>query len=221
MGKRTISLCIFDLDGVIVDTAKYHYLAWKKLARSFGFTLTKDHNEQLKGVSRKQSLDQILKWAERSFSEADKKKMTHLKNKWYLERIVQLSKEDTLPGVTDFILELRERNIKTAVGSASKNAQFILKCLNIFPLFDVIVDGNMTDRGKPDPEVFLKGATLTSSPPSETVVFEDAAKGVDAALRADMFAVGIGDPAVLGHADLVIPGFMNFKYVDLVKKVNG
>ena len=221
MNKRpTISLCIFDLDGVIVDTARYHFLSWKRLAASFGYELTKEKNENLKGVSRVQSLEYILEWAGVTRSEDERERLATEKNEQYVKSIQTLGAGEALPGVVDFIRELRAANIKTAIGSASKNARLILKQLEIIDLFDTIVDGTMTKKGKPDPEVFLLGAKLTDSLPAETVVFEDAAKGVDAALAAKMMAVGIGETAQLGHAHFVIPGFSGFKYNDFIEKIN-
>ena len=221
MNKRpTISLCIFDLDGVIVDTAKYHFLSWKKLAASFGYELTKEKNENLKGVSRVESLEYILEWAGVSLSETEKEKLTTEKNEQYVKSIQKLGAGEALTGVVDFIHELRAANVKTAIGSASKNARLILEQLEIIDLFDAIVDGTMTKKGKPDPEVFLLGAKMTDSLPAETVVFEDAVKGVDAALAAKMTAIGIGETAQLGHAHFVIPGFSDFKYNDFIQKTN-
>ena len=221
MTKETkVSLCIFDLDGVIVDTAKYHFLSWKKIATTFGYELTEEKNENLKGVSRVDSLDYILGWAGVTRTKEEKEQLAEEKNNIYVESIKAVGAGEALPGVVDFIHTLRAKNIKTAIGSASKNARIILERLEIIDLFDAIVDGTMTKKGKPNPEVFLLGAKLTDSNPTETIVFEDAAKGVDAALAANMTAIGIGEEAQLGHAHFVIPGFADFKYIDFRQKLN-
>ena len=212
MNKKRISieLCIFDLDGVIVDTAKYHFLAWRELGREFGFELTKEDNEKLKGVSRVESLKLILKWADIEKSEEQQKILAAKKNEHYVNLIQSLKPNDIFPGVKDFILELKKNNIKTSIGSASKNTRLILEKLQITKYFDHIVDGNMTVNSKPHPEVFIQSTEALKINPKNTVVFEDAAKGIDAALAGEMFAVGIGDEKDLGHAHKVISGFEDF-----------
>jgi beta-phosphoglucomutase len=225
MKEFPVSLCIFDLDGVIVDTAKYHYIAWKRLAAEFGYDLTESQNEHLKGVSRIQSLNLILEWAGISKTEEEKTELATRKNNWYVDLIQQVTPEDALPGVVPFIKELKAAGIKIAIGSASKNARSIVEKLELIHLFEIIVDGTMTVKSKPDPEVFLKGAELTDTPAEKSLVFEDAAKGIEAALAGGMYAVGIGDEAQLGHADFVLPGFTNYtldnfsKQLSIVKKV--
>ena len=215
-----VSLCIFDLDGVIVDTAKYHFLSWKRIAATFDYELTEEKNENLKGVSRVDSLDYILEWAGRTRTKEEKEKLAEEKNEIYVNSIEKVGAGEALPGVVDFIHTLRAKNIKTAIGSASKNARLILERLEIIDLFDAIVDGTMTQKGKPNPEVFLLGAKLTNTNPNETVVFEDAVKGVDAALAAKMFAIGVGEESQLGHAHFVIPGFVDFNYNDFRQNLN-
>ena len=198
---------IFDLDGVIVDTAKYHYLAWKRLANSFGFDFTQEDNEHLKGVSRVESLKLILKLGDMELDQARFETALTDKNGWYLEYIHKITPEEILPGVTAFLTETRARGIKTALGSASKNAVLILERIGLLNQFDVIVDGNKVANAKPDPEVFLTAARELGVSADQVVVFEDAVAGVQAALNAHMKVVGIGVADVLGHADLVIPGF--------------
>ena len=207
-----IKACIFDLDGVIVDTAKYHYLAWKKLADELGIEFTLHDNERLKGVSRMRSLEILLELGKAEYSETDKQAMATKKNTWYVDFIYQLKPTDILPGAKDFLIELREQGIKTALGSASKNAPLILEKLSISSLFDVIVDGNIVSRAKPDPEVFLKGAEALKVDPMECVVFEDAQAGIDAAKNAKMVCVGIGDEAILCNADIVVGGLNDISY---------
>ena len=211
-----ITLCIFDLDGVIVDTAKFHFLAWRNLARTFGYELTKEQNENLKGVSRVQSLDYLLEWAGVSKTAEEKAILAASKNDEYVASVQQMDTIEALAGVIDFIHEIKQENIKIAIGSASKNAKLILERMGIIDLFDAIVDGTMTTKGKPDPEVFLLGAQLANCKSKNTIVFEDASKGINAALAADMYAVGIGDEQQLGHAHLVIAGFENVSFEQLI-----
>jgi beta-phosphoglucomutase len=197
---------IFDLDGVIVDTAKYHYLAWQRLAASLGFTFNEKDNERLKGVSRVRSLEILLEVGGILANEDAKLKMAALKNEWYVELIHQLDASELLRGATDYVEHLRSRGIKTAIGSASKNTPLILDRLGIKSLFDAVVDGNMVSKAKPDPEVFLRVGADLKLLPAECVVFEDSEAGIQAALSAGMGAVGIGSPADLKDADVVIGG---------------
>lgn len=197
---------IFDLDGVIVDTAKYHYLAWKRLADSLRIDFTETDNERLKGVSRVRSLEILLEIGELTFDDDAKAEMAEQKNAWYVEYVHQMDASEILPGAAEYIRGLRKKGVKTALGSASKNTQLILQRLGIAPLFDAVVDGNKVTRAKPDPEVFLRAADELRVPPASCVVFEDAEAGIEAALRAGMGAVGIGDPAILRKADVVIGG---------------
>jgi len=205
-----IEACIFDLDGVVVDTAKYHFIAWKALARELGFDFTLADNERLKGVSRMQSLDILLEIGGKQFTQSEKIAMAEKKNTLYVSYIEKMSPEETLPGVEKFLQELRKRGLKTALGSASKNAPLILERIGLAGWFDVIVDGNSISEAKPNPEVFLKGAEKLGVMPEHCVVFEDAIAGVEAARNANMYCVGIGEPQNLGLADLVIPGFNEF-----------
>lgn len=214
-----IKCCIFDLDGVIVDTAKYHYLAWKRLANSLGFDFTEEDNEHLKGVSRIESLKLILKLGSVELDAAAFDKALVDKNAWYLEDINKIGPEEILPGVSQFLTETRAKGIKTALGSASKNAVLILERIGLIDQFDAIVDGNKVANAKPDPEVFLNAAREVGVAPADCVVFEDAVAGVQAALNAKMKCVGIGEPDVLGHAHLVIPNFQNTTIDALMAKI--
>ncbi|ETT57547.1 MULTISPECIES: beta-phosphoglucomutase [Paenibacillus] len=197
---------IFDLDGVIVDTAKYHYLAWASLADELGFKFTEEDNERLKGVSRLRSLDILLEVGGLEFEEAEKQAMAEKKNRLYVEYISRLEESELLPGVKEYLTGLRSRGIGIALGSASKNAEFILNKLNITDLFDAVVDGNKVSLAKPDPEVFLIAAQEIGLQPDGCVVFEDAEAGVQAGKAAGMKVVGIGKPEVLKEADLVVKG---------------
>lgn len=214
-----IKTCIFDLDGVIVDTAKYHYQAWKQLAKELGFAFTEEDNEALKGVSRMASLDILLSVGgmKDKFSESAKEAMATRKNGWYVDCITKMNAGEILPGVENFLKELKAAGIKIALGSASKNAGIILDRVGIRNLFDAVVDGNMVSHAKPDPQVFLLGAELTQTQPQECVVFEDAEAGIEAAHRGGMKCVGVGDSPKLAAADLRISGFEGFSLEKLTE----
>lgn len=197
---------IFDLDGVIVDTAKYHYLAWKRLAEELGFDFTEADNERLKGVSRMRSLEILLEVGCMSFDEEDMKQLADKKNEWYVEYIKAMDESELLEGAREYLEKLREKGIKIALGSASKNAPMILDNLKISGLFDSVIDGNKVSKAKPDPEVFLLGARELGLKPEECIVFEDAEAGIEAARRAGMKTVGIGKREILKEADKVIEG---------------
>ena len=221
MGKESyLKACLFDLDGVIVDTARYHYLAWKKIAGELGVAFTEEHNELLKGVSRVRSLEIILEIGKLNLSEKQKELYSEKKNEAYLEYIDQMNGDEVLPGVKHFIGELKDAGILIALGSASKNARLILQKLAIENFFDAVIDGTLVSAAKPDPEVFLRGAETLWVKPSECVVFEDAVAGIKAAGDAGMLCVGVGDRNVLKGADLVIPGFNDFFLEDLKKIIN-
>ncbi len=197
---------LFDLDGVIVDTAKYHYLAWKDLAEELGIEFTQEDNERLKGVSRMRSFEIILEIGKRDMAEDEKEAFCTKKNDVYLEYIYKLKEEEILPGVYRFLTDAREKGYKIALGSASKNARLILEKLGIMSLFDELVDGNLVSKAKPDPEVFAKGAEVLGLKNDECIVFEDAVAGIEAAHNAGMKAVGIGTKENLPEADIVMPG---------------
>jgi len=203
---NTIEACIFDLDGVIVDTAVYHYKAWKRLANELGFDFTEEDNEKLKGVSRMASLNLILGWGGVTKTDAEKEELATRKNDWYVDMINKMTPDEVLPGAKEFVELCKSDGIKTALGSASKNSMTILEKVDITHLFDVVIDGNKVSKPKPDPEVFLKGAEELNVEPKNCVVFEDAIAGVEAAINGGMKVVGIGSPDVLGKANLVISG---------------
>jgi beta-phosphoglucomutase len=211
----TILACLFDLDGVIVDTARFHYLAWKVIADKLGFKFTEHDNERLKGISRMDSLEILLEIGGIKVTSDNKVLLANEKNQIYLEYIIQMTPEDVLPGVWNFLSELRKNHIKTGLGSASKNARLILEKTNMASLFDVIVDGNLVSRAKPDPEVFALGAQLLETNNKDCLVFEDAVAGVQAAHNAGMKCIGIGSPQILQEADMVFPGFDNLKLEDI------
>lgn len=192
---------IFDLDGVIVDTAKYHFLAWKDLAGQLGFEFSEAQNELLKGVSRVRSLEILLGIGKVELTKAQKQEYLISKNEHYLEYIHKMGPEEILPGAIELLDKLDELGIKYVLGSASKNAPLILKQVNLLSRFSGIVDGNSVSTAKPDPEVFLIGAQKLNLKPEQCVVFEDAIAGVEAANRAAMLSIGIGDKITLKEAD--------------------
>lgn len=201
-----IKACIFDLDGVIVDTAVYHYKAWKRLANELGFDITEHQNENLKGVSRTRSLELILQWGGITKTEAEQEELAARKNTWYVEMINKMTPDEILPGAKEFLQACIDAGLKTALGSASKNSATILEKVGITHFFNAVIDGNKVSKPKPDPEVFLKGAEELEIPAENCVVFEDAIAGIQAAHNGGMKAVGIGSPLVLTEADLVVSG---------------
>lgn len=203
-GKLIISeakAIIFDLDGVLVDTAVFHYQAWKKLAQQFDFDFTELENEQLKGVSRMDSLNLILEWANMEVSLAEKEELAASKNTWYLELVEQMKEGEVLPGTVALLDHLKETKKKIALGSASKNAVLILEKTGIRHYFDAIVDGNAVSRSKPDPEVFLKAAARVEVEPAACVVLEDAQAGIEAAKAAGMRVIAVDKSRTLSHYD--------------------
>ena len=195
---------IFDLDGVIVDTAKYHYLAWRELAHELGFDFSEEQNELLKGVSRERSLDILLDIGKISLSEEERIRCLAEKNAQYLSFIDSMDQSEILPGIAQVLHFLKANNIPFSLGSASKNARHILENLGLLDLFDAIVDGNDVSTAKPDPEVFLLAAERLQVDPGDCVVVEDALAGIEAARRAGMTSIGIGDKSVLGEANYVL-----------------
>jgi beta-phosphoglucomutase len=216
-----IKACLFDMDGVIVDTAKYHFLAWQRLAETLGVPFTEAQNEQLKGVSRADSLERILSWGNITLSQERKDELMTLKNDWYLEYVATVTPSEMFPGVHSFLNELKADGIKIGLGSSSKNAMLILEKLAIIGLFDVIVDGNKVTVSKPNPEVFIRGAQELDLRPEHIIVFEDAQSGVKAALAGGFRCVGIGEPEVLNEAHVVIPGFNGMTLSTVISLLKG
>lgn len=214
-----IKACLFDLDGVIVDTAKYHYKAWKKMANALGFDFSEKENEQLKGVSRMDSINLILGWGCISLSESDKAKWASQKNDWYLEYLQQMDKKEILPGALELVKELKEKGYRIALGSSSKNAVLALSKVEMLHYFEAIIDGTKTTRSKPDPQVFELGAAALDCKPSECIVFEDAESGVEAAIAGGFYAVGMGSPDNLGKADLVLSSLGGVSIDDILAKI--
>lgn len=203
---------IFDLDGVIVDTAGYHYLAWKKLADQLGIPFDEEQNEKFKGVSRKRCLQILLDMGKMQVSEEQFDKWLHEKNEDYLSYIDKMDESEILPDVLKVLDFLKSRNLPMALGSASKNARPILEKVGLLSYFDSIIDGNRVKKAKPDPEVFLLAAAELGVSATDCVVFEDAVAGIEAANRAGMVSVGIGSADVLGNARY---NFRDFTEMDL------
>ncbi|MDB5242368.1 MAG: beta-phosphoglucomutase [Spirosoma sp.] len=214
-----IKAFLFDLDGVIVDTAIYHYQAWKRLANELGFDISEEFNEQLKGVSRTDSLAIILAHGNLTLPDEEKTRLATQKNEWYLELVSRMTSDDILPGVPAFFSQVRQLGLLTALGSVSKNAPLILERIGMSNVFDAIIDGNKISKGKPDPEVFTKGAAELGVQPAECVVFEDAVAGVEAGKRGGMFVVGLGSPDVLTQADFVRPSLEAFTVEELLSQI--
>jgi beta-phosphoglucomutase len=202
---------IFDLDGVIVDTAKYHYLAWKKIASELGIDFTHEHNELLKGVSRVRSLDIILGLGNVEASQEQKDQWLVQKNEEYLTYLVDMDQSEILPGVMSVLEFLKVNQQPIALGSASKNARPILEKTGILSYFDVIVDGNDVSNAKPDPEVFLQAAQKLGMTNENSIVFEDSVAGIQAANIAAMTSIGIGEATILNEAKY---NFKDFTFID-------
>ncbi len=198
---------IFDLDGVIVDTTRYHYLAWKKLADELGIPFTESDNEHFKGVSRRRCLEILLEIGNTSMSESEFESCLVRKNEDYLVYVETMNEEEILPGVPEVLNHLKQRNVPMALGSASKNARVILEKVGLLSYFQAIVDGTQVTAAKPDPEVFLQAADFLNAENEMCIVFEDAQAGIEAANKAGMTSIGIGEKEILGHADYVFTDF--------------
>ncbi|MBN30475.1 MAG: beta-phosphoglucomutase [Crocinitomicaceae bacterium] len=204
---KKIRACIFDLDGVIIDTASHHFIAWCQLADEIGIPFADEHNEALKGLSRLDSLEYILNIGGMVLDSETKLRLMETKNAHYLKLVGNITPMDVLPGVMDFMEILKSKGIKVALGSSSKNAEMILRRLNLMDQFDALVDGNHITLSKPDPEVFILGAKALGIEPEYCLVFEDAQSGIDAAKAGGFPVIGIGSLAALSKADAVIAGF--------------
>jgi beta-phosphoglucomutase len=209
---------IFDMDGVIVDTAIFHFKAWRRLAEELSIDIDENFNENLKGLSRVDSLDVILQKGDLILDNLTKHKLMEQKNAWYLEFVNDMQPSDVLPGVPEFFAEINKRGLKKALGSSSRNAEIILDKLGMRHEFDAIIDGNKVTLSKPDPEVFIKGAQELGLDPSEIVVFEDAVAGVQAAKSGGFRVIGVGSEDVLDQADLVISD-MSHSNFELLNRV--
>lgn len=206
---------LFDLDGVLVDTAKFHYLAWKKTAARWGYELTEEGNEHLKGVSRSDSLKWLLNQAGVQLSDKEFADTLDAKNQDYLDYVSSMTGEDLLPGAMQFLKECRALGFKLALASASKNAPFIISKLGIDTFFDAIADGNNTTQGKPHPEVFLNAAAGLGILPEKCIAIEDSIHGIDAAIAAGCLAIGIGQAQILKNAHRVFGSLADFSIKDI------
>lgn len=206
MEKNKLKAVIFDLDGVITDSARYHYLAWKELADELGIPFDEEYNEKLKGVSRMESLELILKNGDacEKYTAEEKEAMAEKKNDNYKELIKQITPADILPGIMEFLNELKANDIKIALASVSKNAPFILSQLQIDKDFDYVADAAVIPNAKPFPDIFLAGMNEFGLKPEECIGVEDARTGIEAIHRAGMKAVGVGTPAEMEEADLLL-----------------
>ena len=216
MINKTNRAFIFDLDGVITETSEYHFMAWKTICKKIGYDLTREKNEELKGVNRNKCLDIIMEWAKIRLSEKEIKSLLEEKNSIYKDCIKDLNENDVCEGVLNFINDAIKNNIKIALYSASRNAKRILCQLKIIDLFTVIIDGNNVSNAKPDPEGFKIAADLTKTNTKDCVVFEDSISGIEGANKLNMYTVGIGSRDVLKNADVVYKGFKNLKIKDIV-----
>jgi len=217
---QQIKGCIFNLDGVIVDTGKYHYQAWRRLANQLGFDFTKEQNETLKGLSRMASLEKILEWGGIYMPEAEKMHWADVKNNWYVSLISNMKPGEVLPGVLFFLRQAREMGMKIALSSASQNARSVLRSTNIESFFDAIMDGNMVKKPKPDPQCYLMAAQALDLTPADCLVFEDAPLGITAALFGGFTVIGVGKPEHLINTHLTIPGFENLSINTLLSQLN-
>lgn len=217
---KAIKGFLFDLDGVIVDTAKFHFKAWHRLASELDIPFTEEQNEELKGVSRVESLQKILDWGGKSLSADEFDRMMGLKNEWYLEFVREMNSDEALPGAVEFLEEAQKQGLAIGLGSASKNAVLILDLLGIKHYFKTIIDGNLITKSKPDPQVFDMGAKALGLDPESTVVFEDSLAGIEAALRGGFRRVGIGSADILHDAEIVVPNLAQMSPAELINQLN-
>lgn len=210
---------IFDLDGVLTDTARYHLSAWNNLAKELGISLNQDQLDSLRGISRMDSLELILKYGgqENKYSEAEKEKFAAEKNAKFVEQVETITPKDILPGIPQLLKDAKAQNLKMVIASASKNAPKILNRLGIMDEFDGIVDPATLHHGKPDPEIYEKAQELTGFKADEVISFEDAKAGVESIKAAGQFAVGIGDKELLKEADYIVPSTADLKLSEIEK----
>lgn len=213
---------IFDLDGVLTDTAEYHYLAWKKLADRLGIQLDRKMNEQLKGISRMDSLDRILAIGNQMdrYTLEEKEKLADEKNEDYKELILEVTPNDLLPRIANLLADLRAKDIRLALASASKNGPVIMERLGIADMFDTVVDPATLAKGKPDPEIFIKGAQQLKLKPIECVGVEDAQAGIESINAAGIFSVGVGTKEMMKEADYAVTSTKELKLEEILKRAN-
>jgi len=209
---RCLEAAIFDLDGVLVDTARLHFEAWRRLASELGFAFSEEQNERLKGVSREESLAILLEADGIELAQDVRGPLLAKKNRWYVESLSRLSERDLLPRAMDCLMKLAALDVPMALASASRNARTVLAKTGIESIFQVVVDGTSGRKAKPDPDMFLFAAAELGKTPQSCVVFEDSAVGIDAAHAARMYAVGVGQKVAFVHPDIVVP---NLAHCDL------
>ena len=210
---------IFDLDGVLTDTAEYHYRGWRRLADEIGLAFTREDNEALRGIPRRESLMLILKG--HKYTEEQIREMMDRKNNYYLDFIREISPRDLLPGARELLVEIRAAGLKSALGSASKNALEVIERLGIADLLDAIADGHSVELQKPAPDLFLYAAAQLRLSPPECVVVEDAAAGIAAARAGGFHSVGLGPLERVAMADLVLPNLYGVRLQDLLARLKG
>ena len=215
-----LKACIFDLDGVLVDTAKYHFIAWQRLANHLNIEFTESDNEQLKGLSRDASITYIFNKGNILLSEQDKQDYMAQKNEWYLALVNTMDESESLPNAKELLIALKQHNVLVALGSASKNAQLILEKTGLLPYFDSIVDGTRTSKSKPDPEVFLTAAKDLNIKPNEEIFFEDAISGIQAANDGGFLSLGIGSAQILTQAVWVYEDLTTLNFQTLASLYN-
>jgi beta-phosphoglucomutase len=213
---RPLAAAIFDLDGVLVDTAKAHYRAWKRLADQLGIPFEEQANEALKGVDRMRSLELVLSPSGRRLPHEELLALAERKNTWYREEVARLTPADLFRGARDVLLALRAAGLRIALASASKNAPLLLDRLGLIGVFDIVIDPACIANGKPAPDIFLAAAQAISTSPDNCLGIEDSIAGIQAIKSAGMWALGIGDPAILTQADCVLPHISAFKLSDFV-----
>lgn len=214
-----IEAFIFDLDGVIVDTAVHHFRSWRLLTSELGFDIPDQLNEKLKGLSRMEALEEVMAYAPAGTEYSDPQLLADRKNTMYRQAIEDIDGDQILPGFMPFLLEAKTMGMHVAVGSGSKNATAILRRLGIYDDFDAVCDGNDITKSKPDPEVFLCACRKMGVDAHRSIIFEDARVGIEAARRMGAMAVGVGEEEELSDADLIIPGFTGLHAEELVEKL--
>lgn len=213
-----VRACIFDLDGVVVDTFRYHYQAWRRVASRLGIDFTEEQHNRLQGLSRMESLEKILDWGGVYLPDAEKLHWTDVKNNWYVELVAHMSPAEVLPGVRDFLQHLQNDGLPAALVSSSRNARSVLQSTCLESFFAVVIDGNIIKKAKPDPERYLLAATALGSTPGECLVFEDAPAGIYGATYAGFPTVGVGMAEGLQQAGVLIPGFTDLCLADLLAR---
>lgn len=218
MGTEPIRAVVFDLDGVLTDTAEFHYRAWKALADEEGLAFDREMNEQLRGISRRASIAIIL--ADRKVDEGEVEAMMARKNALYLASLEQMGPDDTLPGAIEALEAARREGLRVALASSSRNARMVLDKLQLADRFDVIVDGNSVEHAKPAPDLFLRAAEDLQVSPCACLVVEDAASGVDAAVAAGMWVIGVGPADRVGHAHLRVDDTADLDLPGALRRIN-